>query len=70
MVTIVYERRGSETKMYATAVTYPEGDSVARCTTYPTAPDSAVRIGNRDELAGHEPKNVDIPLSRVVRVER
>ena len=70
MVTIVYERRGSETKMYATAVTYPSGDSVARCTVYPTAPDSAVRIEDRDELNGHEPKNVDIPLSRVVRVER
>ena len=70
MVTIVYERRGSETKMYATAVTYPSGDSVARCTTYPSAPDRAVRTGDMDLLTGHEPKNVDIPLSRVVRVER
>ena len=70
MATVIYERRGSETKIYATAVTYPSEDSVARCTVYPSAPESAVREERMDDLVSYRSKNVDIPLSRVVRVER
>ena len=69
MATVIYERRGSETKLYATAVTYP-GSGIARCTVYPNAEDLMVRDKHMEELQSYESKLIDIPLSRVVRVER
>lgn len=66
---VVYERKGSETSLYTTAVTYPNG-AVARCTVYPKAPESVVYNDEPEKLKGYERERIDIPLSRVVRVER
>ena len=70
MATVIYERRGDETKLYATAVTYPADSGVARCTVYPDAEEWMVRNEEMDSLINYESELVDIPLSRVVRVER
>lgn len=68
MATVIYERRGNETKMYATAVAYEDG--VAQLTTYPSAPDKNVRNETMGLLQSYQSKRVDIPLHRIVRVER
>ena len=70
MATIVYERRGEETKLYASAVTYPENSGIARCTVYPAANDYDVKQENMDALRPYSSELIEIPLSRVVRVER
>lgn len=70
MATVVYERQGSETKLFATAVTYPADSGVARCTVYPDAEEWMVREEEMDKLVRYRSKEIDIPLSRVVRVER
>lgn len=64
MGTLIFERRGKETKMYATAVTYSNG--VATVSTYPNAPEADVRNNRYDKLRGYEEHLIEIPLSRVV----
>lgn len=68
MAKVIYERRGEEASLYATAVTYR--DNVVRCTTYPSASPWAIRDERMEELEKYGSKEVDIPLSRVVKIER
>ena len=70
MATVVYERRDEETKLYAAAVTYPADSGVARCTVYSEAEDWMVKTEDMEALRSYQSSLVDIPLSRVVRVER
>jgi len=67
MAKVIYERRGEEVTMYATAVTY--GDGVAICSTYPEAPRSMVK-DNHEDLYKYGEQIIDIPLNRIVRIER
>ena len=67
MAKVIYERRGEEVTLHATAVTY--GNGVATCSTYPEAPHSMVK-NKHEDLYRYEEQIIDIPLSRIVRIER